>query len=780
MRVKKLPIGKCLVNSRSRRRGRRRDVVLHLEALEDRRALTALPPGFRETLITTSSDLSGPTAMEFSPTGQLWVLEQGGRAKLVRNDGTTHTALTLTVDSAGERGLLGIAFDPTYDGAGPNTDFVYLYYTTPRASTTDPSNNRVSRFVVTGAGTTTPTLGSELLLRELPPENEDGILETDGNTNHNGGAIHFGPDGKLYVAVGDHNYDNATQSLDVAQTKDTPFGKILRINADGTNPSDNPFFTGSTTDWPGAIWALGLRNPYTFAFQPVTGKLFINDVGENTWEEINEGQAGANYGWAGWTGVAAPLWEGFESPPPPWADYHDPVMAYDHSSSLPSPAGAAITGGVFYPANSRFGSAYAGKYFFADFGGNFIRVFDPAVPGSVNTPDTSTSFASSLTTGGPVDLKVDSAGNLYYLARGGTGEIYRISLTEVVGRRLFYNQSGTGPTGNLRYDGNNAAINSRDDNAIATDKVAYLPGAGPATFANMSNYSKGINGIMIDLVGPHGTIAADDFVFRVGNNNTPSSWTTATAPASVSVRAGAGVNGSDRVEIIWANGAIMKQWLEVIMLANADTGLAQKPGYPTGQGDVFFFGSAVGDSGQGDTTTMATVDVTDELAARNHPDVLFHNIPITNLYDYNRDARVDVTDQLIARNNATDPTSATRFLNIGSPPSAPEGSSLAAANDDDASMPSAFAMTSSGTSDTVASRWPDPSPENFQTNRGPVARLLEHLARCGSPSSYAPMIQLHADQTADIGELDDLLVEDLLADLAQAIGPFADGLPFGD
>jgi hypothetical protein len=153
----------------------------------------------------------------------------------------------------------------------------------------------------------------------------------------------------------------------------------------------------------------------------------------------------------------------------------------------------------------------------------------------------------------------------------------------VAGRHLFYNESGTGGA-TVRYDGNNAAINSLDDNAIATDKVAYLPEApGPATFANVSSYSKGINGVMIDLAGAHGSISAADFEFRVGNNNSPSTWGTAAAPATISVRTGAGVGGSDRVEIIWANGAIQKQWLEVIVLANANTGLTQKAGYPAGQ-----------------------------------------------------------------------------------------------------------------------------------------------------------------------------------------------------
>ena len=104
---------------------------------------------------------------------------------------------------------------------------------------------------------------------------------------------------------------------------------------------------------------------------------------------------------------------------------------------------------------------------------------------------------------------------------------------------------------------------------------------------------------MIDIAGSHPSITAADFVFLVGNNNTPSTWATAAAPLSVSVRAGAGVSGSDRVEIIWANQAIMNTWLEVITLANGNTGLSEKPGYPAGQADVFFFGNAVGNTGAG-------------------------------------------------------------------------------------------------------------------------------------------------------------------------------------
>ncbi len=232
----------------------------------------------------------------------------------------------------------------------------------------------------------------------------------------------------------------------------------------------------------------------------------------------------------------------------------------------------------------------------------------------------------------------------------------------IVGRYLFYNQSGT----STRYDGNNLAINASDDNAIATDKTAYLwENPGLATFANISSYTKGINGIMIDIAGTHGSISADDFIFRVGNNNAPVTWATANAPTSISVRAGAGVGGSDRLTIIW-NGAAapINQWLNVIMLANTDTALLPKAGFPAGQGDHFFFGNAVGNVGSGDTVANALVNVIDEAGIRAHPALLSSNIPITNLYDVNRNASVNVIDESAARLNGTNPTTTLKYLDL--------------------------------------------------------------------------------------------------------------------
>jgi len=623
----------------SRTAGRRRH--LDLEPLEQRLALTTLPAGFTETLITTQSNLASPTAMEISPTGEFWVLEQAGEVEFIRADGSSFTALDITVDSQGERGLLGIAFDPSYDGAGPNADYVYLYYTKPRTGQTDPANNQVVRYEIDGAGTDTPELVNEEMIRELPPEDEDNNLETNGDTNHNGGAIHFGPDGKLYVAIGDHNYDGA-QATHPSQRTDTPFGKMLRLNPDGSNPDDNPFYNGSATNWEGSIWAMGLRNPFTFAIDPADGRVFINDVGEGSWEEINAGEAGANFGWAG---SSSPLWEGFENDatPPPWTNYDDPQMAYNHSSDPPTPAAVNITGGVFYPGGGNFGEAYEGMYFFSDAGANFIRFFDPANPGSLATPDTSQGFASNMSTFGPVDLKVDAQGNLYYLARG--GELYRITgpettePAEVVGRHVFYNNS--------KFDGNDAAANAADDAAIAPDKSAYLAGSGVTASQHLTSYTGGINGIMIDLAGDHGTLTADDFSFRVGKNNSPEDWALAPAPTEIVVRAGEGAEGSDRITLTWADGAIVNQWLQVIVEGNdsagggnTNTGLAAS--------DVFYFGSRVGDDFLGTPPATFVTNASDEIGARLNPGF---DIEITSIHDFNRDQVINATDQIAARMN---------------------------------------------------------------------------------------------------------------------------------
>ena len=337
-----------------------------------------LPAGFSETQI---SGLTKPTAMEFAPDGRLFVCLQTGQLRVIKNGVLLPTPfVSLTVDSNGERGLLGVAFDPNFAA----NNFVYVYYTVA----TTPRHNRVSRFTANGD---VAVNGSEVVLLDL-----DNLSTA---TNHNGGAIHFGPDGKLYIAVG----ENANGSN--SQTLTNLLGKVLRINSDGSIPTDNPFFNSATGN-NRAIWSLGLRNPFTFAFQPGTTRMFINDVGEVTWEEINDGVAGSNYGW--------PTTEGVTANP----SFRSPLFVYGHGSSATT--GCAIAGGTFYnPPNVQFPSNFLGKYFFADLCSGWIRVFDPAA-------GTAAGFATGINQ--PVDLKVSADGSLYYLSIG-SASVFRVVFT---------------------------------------------------------------------------------------------------------------------------------------------------------------------------------------------------------------------------------------------------------------------------------------------------------------------------------------------------------------
>ncbi len=366
----------------NRRRSIRSGVRPALDCLELRLAPATLPAGFTEAVIATG--IAEPTAMEIAPDGRIFVAQQGGDLRVIQNGSLLPTPfVSLNVDSFFERGLLGVTFDPNF----ATNQFVYVYYTTA----SEPVHNRVSRFTANG---NVAVPGSEFVLMDL--ENLDA-------GNHNGGAIHFGTDGKLYVGVG----ENAVPSN--SQTLNNRLGKMLRINSDGSIPNDNPFFN-QASGVNRAIWARGLRNPFTFAVQPVTGRIFINDVGQTSREEIDDGIAGANYGWPNCEGDCSPANQNFR----------DPLFQYNHGSS--NTEGCAITGGTFYnPTTAQFPADYLGDYFFADLCNGWVRKYDPA-------SDTATGFATDLPDA-PVDLKVDGAGNLYYLTRGfgsNTGQLTRV------------------------------------------------------------------------------------------------------------------------------------------------------------------------------------------------------------------------------------------------------------------------------------------------------------------------------------------------------------------
>jgi glucose/arabinose dehydrogenase len=334
----------------------------------------SVPSGFSTS--RWSGGLNRPTAMQFAPDGRLFVTEQDGALRVISN-GVLQAApfLKVTVNSLTDRGLLGVAFDPSF----ASNRFFYVFYTA--ASPT--IHNRVSRFT---AGTNAAVPGSEKVLLQI------GSLVVP---YHDGGAIHFGRDGKLYVAVGDGVANGSADRTTIPQSLTTLKGKMLRLNSDGTVPADNPFLS-RTTGQNRLIWALGLRNPFTFAFQPGTGRMFINDVGWRTWEEINEGKAGKNYGWG--------LVEG------PGTDtrFTNPIVAYRHGTT--STTGCSIAGGTFYnPTKQLLPSTWTGQYFYADFCTGWVRALQPSTRAT-------TLFGSGFSF--PVDLKVGPDGALYVLERG--------------------------------------------------------------------------------------------------------------------------------------------------------------------------------------------------------------------------------------------------------------------------------------------------------------------------------------------------------------------------
>ena len=418
-----------------------------------------LPEGFSEKVVATG--ITGATALAVAPDGRVFVCEQTGTLRVVKDDKLLDKPfLTVVVDSSWERGLIGVTLDQDF----PKQPHVYVVYVAPKPY----PHHVVSRFTAKGDAAEP---NSEVVLLEGDDQSKLGGSVPNG---HQGGALHFGKDGKLYIAIGEQTAGLPAQKLDTFQ------GKLLRINPDGSIPADNPFFNSATGKYR-AIWALGLRNPYTFAVQPGTGRIFINDVGEARWEEIDEGIGGANYGW--------PHAEGFGANP----KFQNPVHAYDHA------LGRSIAGAAFYnPSVQQFPKEYSGKYFFADFMDNWIRILDPARLNDVKL------FASGLV--GPVDLQVSADGSLYYLNRNAwvkdekfkpnTGSLHRVSytansgkpapvfsaqpeeMTAAVGRRATFSVQAKGEEP-LRYQWlrNGRPVNGANDSTFAINVAQADDGA---------------------------------------------------------------------------------------------------------------------------------------------------------------------------------------------------------------------------------------------------------------------------------------------------------------
>jgi len=365
------------------------------------------------------SDSSGPqdgdlplalepvaTGLEFPiglavPPGdpRLFIVEKGGRIRIIENGtlGSTFLDLRGRVSTGGEQGLLGLAFDPGY---ATNGRFVVNY-------TNADGDTRISAYHVSSD----PDVAD--------PASESVLLAVDQPfDNHNGGQLAFGPDGNLYIGLGDGG--SAGDPNGNGQNLSTLLGKLLRVNLNGAHPygipSDNPFAATAGPTTRGEIWSFGLRNPWRFSFDRATADLYVGDVGEGNYEEIDVSPAasgagkGLNFGWN--------RMEGTHCYPPGSTDSCDrtgltlPVLDYDHSN------GCSVTGGYVYR-----GSAIPeldGTYFYGDYCGGWVRSFRFS-----GGQATELRAWPPLSPGGSVtSFGQDAAGELYVLT--GEGGVYRI------------------------------------------------------------------------------------------------------------------------------------------------------------------------------------------------------------------------------------------------------------------------------------------------------------------------------------------------------------------
>ena len=319
-------------------------------------------------------------------TGRLFIIEQPGRIKIIK-EGQILEAPFLDIrdrvgDKGNEQGLLGLAFHPDYEENG----FFYVNYTDNNGDTV------VSRFTV-----------SEEPNRADPASESEVLTISQPFANHNGGHVLFGPEGYLWISTGDGGSGGDPQGN--AQNLDNLLGALLRVDVDQEPyaiPEDNPFGN--------EIWAYGLRNPWRFRFDPATGDLYIADVGQSAWEEIDYLPAGApggaNFGWDYREGSHP-----FEGDPPEDADLIDPVAEYNQSSGDCSVSGGAVYRGSISP--------WQGVYLYGDFCSGAVR-------GLLQVEDGSWVSEVLFQTGYRiVAISQDEAGEVYLLdIRGG---VYRLS-----------------------------------------------------------------------------------------------------------------------------------------------------------------------------------------------------------------------------------------------------------------------------------------------------------------------------------------------------------------
>jgi len=452
--------------------------LLLVVALPPAAPAAQLPPGFQETVLVDG--LTEPTAMAFGPSGELWIAGKRGHVWLFRQ-GQLIPITQLAVGSSGEQGIEGIAVDPDY----ATNAFVWVYYTrlVPK-----PARNVLSRFRHVG-----DQLVEEAVMIQGPPI---------ANDIHNGGCLRFASDGTLFVSTGED--DQAEKAQDTANLR----GKILHLNRDGSPAADNPFLNGGGNPY---VWAWGFRNPWRFDIQPGTGTLFIGDVGEAKWEEIDIGVRGGNFGWPEVEGMHPPGLRGFVYP----------LYAYPHPTDVAR--GAAVTGGD-HVRGTHFPPDYQGNYLFGDSTRGWIkRMVLDAANKVVSVQD----FASRMPR--VVDIQFGPDGALYYVGYD-AGQVRRISYLGGSNRQPVASASVTPDDGDAPLSVSLDAAASSDADGDPLSFLWDLGDGATSTAATLSHaYPRGAYAARLTVRDGKGGQDQSGEIRIVSGNNRPTAEITAPA-----------------------------------------------------------------------------------------------------------------------------------------------------------------------------------------------------------------------------------------------------------
>jgi glucose/arabinose dehydrogenase len=506
-----------------------------------------LPAGFINEPVVS---VVGSTALAFTPDGRMLVTTQGGALRVVKNGlllttaaisfNANATGADPKICSNGERGLLGVAVDPQF----ANNNYVYLFYTArngsgceaPVAAYADGvgnyvSNarpvNRVSRFVLGSNDLVNPAT-EVVLVNNMPSR----------GSNHNAGDVQFGKDGYLYISIGDGgtNYagdSGGAGSNDAARDKHVLTGKILRITASGGIPPGNPFtgagtgvcaITGATTigNHCQETFAWGLRNPFRFAMDPnaATTRLFINDVGQGAWEEVDEGKAGADYGWYCREGAHVNSSTGKCSPTPP--AMVDPIFEYTHGATVvPGTAISgcnSITGGAFVP-NGVWPAAFDNAYLLADYICGAVFAIPVTGPPTA-TVTTAATFASGL--GG------SSATSLLFGPSGTTQALYYTSYSVGVSRIRF------AQTRDITFQSAPAGLRLTVNGVARTTPFIVTAAEGASLAVRARDQNLGSNGLRFS-VWSDALARAHTYTVGASNATLSATFTTSTFVPSIDI-----------------------------------------------------------------------------------------------------------------------------------------------------------------------------------------------------------------------------------------------------